>query len=213
MQMRQNKCINKIKYFSLIWWLLISIHPNYNWLLPISYETLSFRKPFKTLMKINLACMYITCILYFTDNLCESKYWYATHAAASPALQLHLPETSTLSSHHCKTSNSRVNCFSWIKTVHLVCNSCSIQRVTEQHAFRKGISIENTAFRLTDSEFKSINQKMHVGGILHCKNCVTLWWMYCSTSYCPCDPLNGFMAWTNPPPHSLVLSLSVNADT
>ena len=31
--------------------------------------------------------------------------------------------------------------------------------VTEQHGFRKGISSENTAFRLTDSIFKSVNQK------------------------------------------------------
>jgi hypothetical protein len=37
--------------------------------------------------------------------------------------------------------------------------------VTEQHGFRKGICTENAAFRLTDSLFTSINQKMHVGGI------------------------------------------------
>jgi hypothetical protein len=37
--------------------------------------------------------------------------------------------------------------------------------VTEQHGFRKGISTENATFRLTDSVFTSINQKMHVGGI------------------------------------------------
>jgi hypothetical protein len=36
---------------------------------------------------------------------------------------------------------------------------------TEQHGFRKGISTENATFRLTDSAFTSINQKMHVGGI------------------------------------------------
>jgi hypothetical protein len=37
--------------------------------------------------------------------------------------------------------------------------------VSEQHGFKKGISTENAVFRLTDSVFKSINQKMHVGGI------------------------------------------------
>jgi hypothetical protein len=37
--------------------------------------------------------------------------------------------------------------------------------VPEQFGFRKGISIENAAFKLTDSVLKSINQKMHVGGI------------------------------------------------
>jgi len=37
--------------------------------------------------------------------------------------------------------------------------------VTEQYGFRKGISTEDAAFRLTDSVFKSINQKMHVGRI------------------------------------------------
>jgi len=37
--------------------------------------------------------------------------------------------------------------------------------VREQYGFRKGISTENVAFRLTDRVFKSINQKMHVGGI------------------------------------------------
>jgi hypothetical protein len=37
--------------------------------------------------------------------------------------------------------------------------------VPEQHGFRKGISTENAAFRLTDSVFKSPNQKIHVGGI------------------------------------------------
>jgi hypothetical protein len=35
----------------------------------------------------------------------------------------------------------------------------------EQHGFRKGISTESAAFRLTDSVFKSLNQKIHVGGI------------------------------------------------
>jgi hypothetical protein len=31
--------------------------------------------------------------------------------------------------------------------------------VTEHYGFKKGISTENVAFRLTDSAFKSINQK------------------------------------------------------
>jgi hypothetical protein len=39
--------------------------------------------------------------------------------------------------------------------------------VTEQCGFREGISTEDAAFRLTDSVFKSINQKMHVGGIFY----------------------------------------------
>jgi len=38
--------------------------------------------------------------------------------------------------------------------------------VAEQCGFRKGISTEDAALRPTDSEFKSINQKMHVGGML-----------------------------------------------
>ena len=37
--------------------------------------------------------------------------------------------------------------------------------VTEQYSFRKGISTEDAALRLTDSVFKSINQKMHAGRI------------------------------------------------
>jgi hypothetical protein len=37
--------------------------------------------------------------------------------------------------------------------------------VPEQHAFGKGMSTEDAAFRLTDSVFKSLNQKLHVGGI------------------------------------------------
>jgi len=32
--------------------------------------------------------------------------------------------------------------------------------VTEQYSFRKGISTEDAAFRLTDSVFKFVNQKM-----------------------------------------------------
>jgi hypothetical protein len=39
--------------------------------------------------------------------------------------------------------------------------------VTEQYSFRKGVSYDNDAFRLTDSVFKSINQKMIVGGIFY----------------------------------------------
>jgi len=38
--------------------------------------------------------------------------------------------------------------------------------VTEQCGFREGISTENPAFRLRDSVFKSVKQKVHVGGIL-----------------------------------------------
>jgi hypothetical protein len=37
--------------------------------------------------------------------------------------------------------------------------------VPEQFGFRKGISPENAAFKLTDSALKSLNKKMHVGGI------------------------------------------------
>jgi hypothetical protein len=37
--------------------------------------------------------------------------------------------------------------------------------VKEQYSFKKGISNEDAAFRLKDSEFKSINPKMCVGGI------------------------------------------------
>ena len=37
--------------------------------------------------------------------------------------------------------------------------------VAEQYGFIKGISTEDASFRLTDSIFKSINQKLHVGGI------------------------------------------------
>lgn len=36
---------------------------------------------------------------------------------------------------------------------------------TEQHGFRKEKCTVNAAFSLTDSVFKSINQKMHIGGI------------------------------------------------
>jgi hypothetical protein len=37
--------------------------------------------------------------------------------------------------------------------------------VPEQFGFRKGMSTEDAAFILTDNVLKSINQKMHVGGI------------------------------------------------
>jgi hypothetical protein len=37
--------------------------------------------------------------------------------------------------------------------------------VPEQFDFREGISTENAAFRLTDSVLKSVNQKIHIGGI------------------------------------------------
>jgi hypothetical protein len=37
--------------------------------------------------------------------------------------------------------------------------------VPEQLCFRKGISTENAAFKLTDSVLKFLNQKMHVNGI------------------------------------------------
>ena len=35
----------------------------------------------------------------------------------------------------------------------------------EQHAFKRGMSTEDAAFRLTDNVLKSLNQKLHVGGI------------------------------------------------
>ena len=37
--------------------------------------------------------------------------------------------------------------------------------VTEQYGFRKRISTEDVAFRLTDNTFKSINQEMQLEGI------------------------------------------------
>ena len=45
---------------------------------------------------------------------------------------------------------------------HLHTNKIS---VTEQYSFRKGISTEDVAFRLTDITFKPINQQMQVEGI------------------------------------------------
>jgi hypothetical protein len=38
--------------------------------------------------------------------------------------------------------------------------------VTEQYRFSEGTSTEDAASILADSVFKSLNQKMHVGGIL-----------------------------------------------
>jgi hypothetical protein len=35
----------------------------------------------------------------------------------------------------------------------------------EEFGFWKGMSTENAAFKLTDSVLKSVNKKMHVGGI------------------------------------------------
>jgi hypothetical protein len=37
--------------------------------------------------------------------------------------------------------------------------------VPEECSFRKGMSTENAAFKLTDSVLKCINKKMHVGGM------------------------------------------------
>jgi hypothetical protein len=37
--------------------------------------------------------------------------------------------------------------------------------VPKQFGFRHGKSTENAAFKLTDSILKSVNQKIHVGGI------------------------------------------------
>jgi hypothetical protein len=37
--------------------------------------------------------------------------------------------------------------------------------VPEQSGLRKGMSIEDAAFKLTNSVSKSINKKMHVSGI------------------------------------------------
>jgi hypothetical protein len=36
---------------------------------------------------------------------------------------------------------------------------------SEQSGFRKGMCTENASFKLTDIVLKSINKKMHVGGI------------------------------------------------
>jgi len=36
--------------------------------------------------------------------------------------------------------------------------------IPEQFGFRRGKSIDNAVFKLTDSVFISINQKMHDGG-------------------------------------------------
>ena len=56
---------------------------------------------------------------------------------------------------------------------------------TEQFGFRKEKSSEDAAFRLADSVFESINQKMHVGGIFceFVKGC-DLWIMkFCHLHY------------------------------
>jgi hypothetical protein len=45
---------------------------------------------------------------------------------------------------------------------HMCCNNIL---VPEQFGFRKDISTEDATYRLTDNVLKSINQKMHVGGI------------------------------------------------
>jgi hypothetical protein len=37
--------------------------------------------------------------------------------------------------------------------------------IPEQFGFRQGKSTDNAAFKLTNSALKSINQKMHTGGI------------------------------------------------
>jgi hypothetical protein len=37
--------------------------------------------------------------------------------------------------------------------------------IPKQYGFRQGSSTEDAAFKLTDSVLKSINQKMHVGGM------------------------------------------------
>jgi len=63
-----------------------------------------------------------------------------------------LPTFSKISE---KTMYSRLN-------QHLYTNNIL---VPEQYAFRKGMSTEDAAFRLTDSVLKSLNQKLHVGGI------------------------------------------------
>jgi hypothetical protein len=52
--------------------------------------------------------------------------------------------------------------------------------VTEKYSFRKGILTEVAAFRLTDSVFKSIIQKMHVGGIVcDLTKAFDLVWFFC----------------------------------
>jgi hypothetical protein len=41
----------------------------------------------------------------------------------------------------------------------------NIVLVPEQFDFRKGLTTNNTAFKLSDNVLNSINQKMHAGGI------------------------------------------------
>jgi hypothetical protein len=43
--------------------------------------------------------------------------------------------------------------------------NCIHKEVEEQYGFRKGLSTEDAAFKLTDSVLKSIDQKKHAGGI------------------------------------------------
>jgi hypothetical protein len=57
---------------------------------------------------------------------------------------------------------------------HMNCNNIL---VLEKFSFRKCVSTEDAAFKLTDNVLKSINQKIHVGGIFcdlvkssHCVN-------------------------------------------
>jgi hypothetical protein len=45
---------------------------------------------------------------------------------------------------------------------HLHTNNIS---VPEQHTLSKGMSTEDAAFRLTDGVLRSLNRKLHVGGI------------------------------------------------
>jgi len=53
--------------------------------------------------------------------------------------------------------------------------------ITEQYSFRKGISTEAAALRLTDSVFKSVNQKMNV------EEFSAIWqmfWIVCIVKFC-----------------------------
>jgi hypothetical protein len=43
----------------------------------------------------------------------------------------------------------------------------NILLVPEQYGFRQGKSTDNAAFNLTNCVLKSLNQKMHVGGIFY----------------------------------------------
>jgi hypothetical protein len=53
--------------------------------------------------------------------------------------------------------------------------------VSEQYGFREGMSIDNAAYKLTDSILKAWNKQMHVGGmfcdlakVFDCVNCEIL---------------------------------------